>query len=104
MELSQTCKTLYICEIILPRKVTITVKAESYELLFKSLNVRLFSLSPSFYYLEGSLPNGRQLLLSPNSYMLQTCYFKYEQDLKALVFEILPNIEMPSKRPDDVNL
>lgn len=48
MELSQTCKTLYICEIILPRKVTITVKAESYELLFKSLNVRLFSLSPSF--------------------------------------------------------
>lgn len=53
--LTQICKTPYICEIILTGKVTVTVKAEPYKLLFKSLKI---SLSPplSLCYLKGSLP------------------------------------------------
>lgn len=47
--LTQICKTPYICEIILTGKVTVTVKAEPYKLLFKSLKISL-SLSLSLLF------------------------------------------------------
>lgn len=56
MELTQTCKTPYMCEIILTGKATVTVNTEPCNKLFKSLNVSLVSLSFSLCYLKGSLP------------------------------------------------
>lgn len=81
MELySDLLRTPLPCEIIFTGKVTVTVKQNHREVLFKSP----MSGQPLLYYLKGSLQFGRQSFSDSNK--LQICYSRSESNPKLEVF------------------